>query len=250
MADFNPDEVHECFDESHTARKVTEDLSFTKRPDLTSPAVGNAEINLGGGLRRCSTVRVMKAPKRLLTILLLSASATFGGEIDDILVKAKAGDMVAQIQAAEMYSSGKGVAKDSKEALAWYQKAAEQGSADAQLSLGKLYVSGQGVPKNSVEAAKWFLLAAQQGRAVAQIQMARMHLAGAGVMKDYVEAYKWAKLAGAQGDGQAQQILSFLVPKMTPQQTARAETLVRESLEKKTSDDASKGVPLVAPPLE
>jgi hypothetical protein len=134
--------------------------------------------------------------------------------------------------------------------LAWYQKAAEQGSADAQLSLGKLYVSGQGVPKNSVEAAKWFLLAAQQGRAVAQIQMARMHLAGAGVMKDYVEAYKWAKLAGAQGDGQAQQILSFLVPKMTPQQTARAETLVRESLEKKTSDDASKGVPLVAPPLE
>lgn len=216
----------------------------------TDPEAHKIEITLGDLGFWCSTVRVMKAPQCLLTILLLSASATFGGGIDDILAKAKEGDMVAQMQAAEMYSSGKGVAQDSKEALAWYQKAAEQGSADAQLSLGKLYVSGKGVPKNSVEAAKWFLLAAQQGRAVAQIQMARMHLAGAGVMKDYVEACKWARLAEAQGDKQAQQILSFLAPKMTPQQTAKAETLVRETLEKKASDDATKGVPLVAPPLE
>jgi TPR repeat protein len=193
----------------------------------------------------------MKAMRSLLMVLVFPmAFAAYGGEIDDILAKAKAGDLVAQIQAAEMYATGQGIEKNSKEALAWYQKAAEQGNADAQLRLGELYVGGSGVPKSSKEAAKWFLLAAGQGKAAAQIQMARMHIAGAGVMRDPVQAYKWASLADAQGDKKAKPILAFLVPRMTPEQIAMAETLILESPIKKTGNDANQGVPLVAPPLE
>lgn len=193
----------------------------------------------------------MKAMKCLTMALVLAvAGSTRGGEIEDILAKAKEGDILAQEEAGEMYATGKGVAKDPKAAAEWYAKAAEQGSADAQLKLGALFVGGKGLPKNSVEAAKWFQLAADQGRAIAQIQMARMHLAGAGVVKDHVEACKWASLAAAQGDRQAKPILDFLKTRMTAQQIARAEKLVRESLETKSAKDAAKGVPLVAPPLE
>jgi TPR repeat protein len=193
----------------------------------------------------------MKAMRSLTMALVLAvAGSTHGGEIEDLLAKAKDGDMLAQIEAGERYATGKGVAKDPKAAAGWYVKAAEQGSADAQLKLGALFIGGKGLPKNSVEAAKWFQLAADQGRAIAQIQMARMHLAGAGVVKDHVEACKWASLAAAQGDRQAKPILDFLKTRMSAQQLAKAETLVRESLEKKTADDAAKGIPLVAPPLE
>lgn len=191
----------------------------------------------------------MKATGFLLTFLFVISSAAFADEFSDLLAKAKEGDVVAQMQAAEKYAKGEGVAKSTKEAAGWYQKAAEQGNGDAQLSLGKIFISGQGMPKNSTEAAKWFRMAAEQGRAVAQIQMARMHLAGAGVVKDEVEAWKWASLASAQGDRQATQILAFVSPKLTAEQRFKAEALVRETLEKKSADDAAKGVPPVAPPI-
>lgn len=192
----------------------------------------------------------MKATARLLVFLFLWGSAAFGEGLDAVLAKAKDGDVVAQIQAAEMYAKGEGVAKSPKDAIEWYQKAAEQGNPDAQLALGKIHLGGSGVPKNAVEAAKWFGLAAAKGRAAAQLQMARMHLAGAGVPKDLVEAYKWAGLADAQGERQAKPILAFVTPKLTPAQSAKAQELLQDALGKKASDDASKGIPLVAPPLE
>jgi TPR repeat protein len=207
------------------------------------------EINLGGPAGKCSNSTIMKATKPLLTFLILAAAA-IGAEIDDQLAKAKEGDVVAQMRVAELYAKGEGVAKNPKEAAGWYQKAAEQGNGDAQLSLGKLYLSGKGIPKNSTEAAKWFKLAAEQGRADAQIQMARMHLAGAGVPKDDVEACKWAIVASLQRNAQAKQIIFVAGQRMTPEQRTQAETLAREFLEKKSSDDAMKGIPPVAPPLE
>lgn len=183
-------------------------------------------------------------------VFVLTAMAVHGAEMDDILAKAKEGDVVAQMQAAEKYATGGDVSKSAKDALEWYVKAAEQGNADAQLAAGKLLVGGKGVPKNSMEAAKWFLMAAEQGRAVAQVQIARMYLAGAGTVKDEVEAWKWASLAAAQGDRQATQILSFLRPKLSGEQLAKAEAAVKEYTDRKTTLDAGQGIPPVAPPIE
>lgn len=240
---------------------MAEDRSVSKHPDLTSPAVATcaetsiirsvAENTLGDPGFKCSNASVMKSMRSILTALVFTAASTaHGGEIDDLLAKAKEGDVIAQMQVAEKYAKGQGVAQSSKEAAEWYQKAAEQGNADAQLSLGSLFIGGKGMPKNSVEAAKWYLLAAEQGRPAAQIQMARMHLAGAGVIKDDVQACKWASLAAAQGDKQANPILVVLKKRMTVEQTTQAELLVQEHLEKKAADDATQGIPRVAPPLE
>ncbi|MEJ2135228.1 MAG: tetratricopeptide repeat protein [Desulfofustis sp.] len=55
-----------------------------------------------------------------------------------------------------MYHTGKGVPQDFKEAIKWYQKAAEQGHNDAQNNLGVMYHIGEGVTQDYNKAAKWY----------------------------------------------------------------------------------------------
>ena len=58
-----------------------------------------------------------------------------------------------------MYDDGQGVAQDSKEAVKWFRKAADQGFANAQYDLGVMNASGLGVEQDLKEAVKWY----QQG---------------------------------------------------------------------------------------
>jgi TPR repeat protein len=62
-----------------------------------------------------------------------------------------------------MYEYGIGVAQDYKEALRWYQKAADQGGPAAQSNLGRIYQSGIGVTQDFVQAHKWYNLSASAG---------------------------------------------------------------------------------------
>ena len=58
-----------------------------------------------------------------------------------------------------MYANGLGVPQDYKEAVRWYQAAAEQGNADAQNNLGFMYDNGWGVPQDYIHAFMWYSLA-------------------------------------------------------------------------------------------
>jgi TPR repeat protein len=51
------------------------------------------------------------------------------------------------------------VAKDDKQAFAWYGKAAQQGNADGQYAVGKCYLKGRGVAANQVRAKSWVMKA-------------------------------------------------------------------------------------------
>jgi TPR repeat protein len=51
----------------------------------------------------------------------------------------------AQYNLGIAYTFGKGVLKDYKQAVYWYQKAADQGYAKAQSNLGIAYAFGKGV---------------------------------------------------------------------------------------------------------
>ena len=65
--------------------------------------------------------------------LLQPATYSYASEdITDYQRKAEAGDVKAQLILAISYTEGEGVAKDSKKAVFWYRKVAEQGSAVAQ----------------------------------------------------------------------------------------------------------------------
>ncbi len=62
-----------------------------------------------------------------------------------------------------MYFNGEGVQQDDGQAVAWYQKAAEQGDAVAQASLGYMYAYGRGVTRDRLGAIRWYRMAAAQG---------------------------------------------------------------------------------------
>ena len=61
------------------------------------------------------------------------------------------------------YAAGRGVAKDERKAVEWWQKAAKQGDAVAQHNLGFMYLTGRGVAQNDRNAVEWWQKAAAQG---------------------------------------------------------------------------------------
>lgn len=85
------------------------------------------------------------------------------------------GYLPAQIDLAAIYEKGLlGVAKNAKEALAWFLKAANQTSskdtanlADAQFRLSQVYEEGAIVKKDPEEAKKWLVKAAENGLKIA-----------------------------------------------------------------------------------
>jgi TPR repeat protein len=55
-----------------------------------------------------------------------------------------------------MYRYGKGVEKNYKKAIEWYQKASEQGHPGAGANIGCMYMKGEGVKQNYKKAMALF----------------------------------------------------------------------------------------------
>jgi len=146
--------------------------------------------------------------------------------------KAEAGDADAQYNLGLMYVLGEGVEQDFKEAVKWYQKAADQGDAIAQSNLGLMYQKGQGVEQDFKEAAKWWQKAADQGNVDAQNNLGVMYANGQGVEQNFVTGYAWWNIAATNGDQNAKNGLSQLGKAMTPAQIAEAGELVKEMVKK------------------
>ena len=127
-----------------------------------------------------------------------------------------------------MYSNGRGVPQDDRQAVTWYRKAAEQGDAQAQTLLGSRYAYGRGVPQDDRQAAAWFQKAAEQGDAEAQGVLGRMYAIGEGVPEDDVQGYAWLNLAAAQGHDEAKAIRAKIRQRMTREQIAEGQKLSRE----------------------
>ena len=114
------------------------------------------------------------------------------------------GNPLAQIVLADAYKSGKlGLTPDLTQAMNWLRKAAEK-DPDAEAYLGWAYSHGEGVPKNDDEAVNWYRKSAEHGSAMGQSNLAFMYENGRGVRKDLTEAAKWVQAAAAQNDGGAQ----------------------------------------------
>jgi TPR repeat protein len=105
----------------------------------------------------------------------------------------------AQHNLGNMYRNGEGVQQDFKQAVAWYRKAAEQGTAEAQHALGSMYYKGKGVQQDFKQAAAWYRKAAEQGDAAAQYNLGYMYRNGQGVQQDPKQAAAWYRKAADQG---------------------------------------------------
>jgi TPR repeat protein len=169
-------------------------------------------------------------------LVILAAPMAHGDAIADLTTKAEAGEIAAQVELANIFAKGQGVAKDEKEAAKWYLKAAEQGNPEAQLFLGTAYLRGRVFRGMAGRPAKWYLLAAEQGNAVGAMPDRPDAHDRRGVPKDDVQAFKWANLASAQGDSAAKNLRAVLTMRMTLAQIQQAEELSRQHLETPKSE--------------
>jgi len=97
-----------------------------------------------------------------------------------------------------MFDLGIGVEKSSKQARAWYRKAAESGHAGAQFALARALD-----PSEREQAVQWYRKAAAQGHAPAQRTLGDMQLDGVGIEQDRISALGWFAQAAQQGNAQA-----------------------------------------------
>jgi TPR repeat protein len=168
--------------------------------------------------------------------------------LDAFYTLAKEGDPKAQFNVGLIYANGKGVNKDTYQAMEWYKKAAEQGNTAAQYNLAKLiaqrpdkedpharkrvkywyekaaeggqkeaindlallYLKGEGVEKNELKAFELFKKAAEMGDGAAQINVALIYAWGEGLPNDKIKAYKNLKKALSQGRTEASSYLERL----------------------------------------
>lgn len=76
---------------------------------------------------------------------------------------AEAVDAAAMYVLGQMYTSGRGIAKDEKAAANLFLKAASLGNPNAQQGLGSTQMLGEGIEEDMVEALKWFIILGNTG---------------------------------------------------------------------------------------
>jgi TPR repeat protein len=116
-----------------------------------------------------------------------------------------------------------------KNAVVWFEKAADQGMAPAQYALGQMYLNGEGVEQSVNKAVELYTHAANQGLLEAQADLGFLYATREDkVPQDFLFAYKWLSLAAQKGDKIAKTDLVKLVATMTNDQIAEAKELVRK----------------------
>ncbi len=145
----------------------------------------------------------------------------------------------AQNNLANMYEQGHGVTRDYAEAAQWYLKAAEQENSKAQHSLGRMYREGQGVPQDFSRAVTWFRKAAEKKHPMAFRDLGEMYWKGLGVSKDMVSAYMWWRLGSEYGDAESKNLQNMIAENMSPNQINEAETMAQQWMQWKKQPQKS-----------
>ena len=145
---------------------------------------------------------------------------------------ARQGFPAAQNNLAVMYEQGLGVSKDDSEAAKWYRKSAEGNDPRAQHSLGRMYREGRGVVRDPGEAVRWFREAAGQDHQGAFRDLGEMYWEGLGVARNEVRAYMWWKLGAGHGDEESGRLLSKAAEHMSSLSMEEAEKLAQEWMRK------------------
>ena len=117
----------------------------------------------------------------------------------------------AQAFVGYLYEVGLGVKQSYSDALAWYQRAGDNGSTKAQHNLGMLYFNGMGVEQDHVAAYQWFLKAANQDLPASLYMVGLMYHEGYGVIMDWESARLWFLKSAKTGYANAQFMFAFML---------------------------------------
>jgi TPR repeat protein len=148
--------------------------------------------------------------------------------IERLRTAAERGHVKAAVTMGDVLLRGNGVPDSQAEAMRWYRRAAESGSAAAYIRLGDFYAnrsSSMEVPR----ALEWYRKAAEADSAIAMTRLGKIFNEGRGVPQDQALAANWFSRAAAAGSGAAMVELSALYSRAGGPGHF---SLARESLEK------------------
>jgi localization factor PodJL len=134
----------------------------------------------------------------------------------------------AQYRLGTLYERGLGLKPDRALAATWYQRAAEQGNVKAMHNLAVLSADQSDQSPDYATAAHWFEEAAKRGLADSQFNLAVLYENGLGVTRDMKQAFVWLSLAARDGDKEAVRRRDILRGKLTAEETAAAEQMIRD----------------------
>lgn len=92
------------------------------------------------------------------------------------LPRAQLGDAAAQTLIAELYDKGLGVARDPREATAWYELAADNGNVEARFAFAVRLLEGRYVEPDKNRAKTLLKSAADDGHATASFNYGQLHV--------------------------------------------------------------------------
>lgn len=144
-------------------------------------------------IERNWNAQVSPAVSALLTNLLLKVGAPQDAE--------------GAYQRAQFIMSSAQNVETVREAMKFFQVAAEKGHGLAQLNLGALYGGGKIGPADYATALKWFTLAAKQNVPHAACRVGDYYFYGRGVTADKEEAVKWFEQEAKNQCGHAEYML-------------------------------------------
>ncbi len=145
------------------------------------------------------------------------------------LTGARAGDADCKLALADALWNGKGVLRDMRSALRWFEEAAEAGKAQAQARLAGVYATGIGitpgeqkpaktddgdlvVPRDRAKARHWARLASQQDHVEAQVLLGWLcSMEGDPDGLDISQAIEWYSRASEKGSAPAMVGLAGLI---------------------------------------
>lgn len=102
--------------------------------------------------------------------------------------EARATDPASMFAVAKLYDSGDGLPKDKSKAFAWYGKAAALSYSDAYINLVAAARALYGDNLNPAQAVAWMQKAVDQGNPVAEANLANWYRSGWGVERDDAKA--------------------------------------------------------------
>ena len=121
---------------------------------------------------------------------------------------ARANHPLAQVELGLMHERGQFVKRDSKRAVAWFQRAAEQEFAPGQFLLALALAKGRGTRKDDKAAHDWGKRAAERGYGEAQLWLGYRYFKGVGVKRSRVDGLAWLFIAAAGGEARAKKMLA------------------------------------------
>lgn len=119
--------------------------------------------------------------------------------LPQLLAKANANDLTAQFELASRFNYGRGLPKNTDQALRWLRRAARAGQLDAARLLAVKLYTGYDITADFTEAMVWARWLANKGDLPGQLMLANMYANGEGSPRDLVQAYMWYDIAAAGG---------------------------------------------------